>query len=482
MSTPGASFSLFKRGSLFSKILEWMLVPLLIIWPAAIGIAHLKVVSLANASFDRALGSDARALAEQIVWSQAQGRFILLADLRTILSDDEMSRVFFRIDDTKGQFTMGDANIPPMRVDPNADANQVSFRNATLSGKPVRVALLVRNVEGAPVRAVLQMAETLDKREGMSQEILTGVVIPQLLVVPLSIILIWLGLKAGLAPLERLRGQMAARGVDDMRPLDDREAPGEVAALIASFNELLTRIDRSNTAHKRFIANAAHQLRTPLAGIQTQTQLALRQHHPETDEATRAALERIAEGTAKSTHLITQLLMLARAEADSAETLKFETLDLELALGSVVAEAYSRAAAKAIDLGLEAPPEKISVRAHPTLFHEMLANLVDNAIRYTEAGGRVTVRFSDPAAPTIDVEDDGIGIPESERQVVFERFYRGGNTGESGTGIGLAIVKEIVVRHGGGIEVRTPATGKGTLIRIVFPAIPRTPPAVNPAP
>jgi len=459
-----------RRSSLFSKILEWMLVPLLVIWPAAIGIAHLKGVALANESFDRALGSDARALGEQIAWSPAMSRFTLLADLRTLLSDDELSRISFRLDDSDGQLALGDEQLPVMRVDIGNETSTVTFRNGNLRGKPVRIAMLIRTIEGAPTRAVLQIAETLERRESMSQEIVKGVVAPQLLVIPLSIVLIWLGLKTGLAPLERLRGQVAARALDDVRPLDAHEAPAEVAALIDAFNELLQRIDRSNTAHKRFIANAAHQLRTPLAGIQTQTELALRQHGDRTDDATRAALQRIADGTAKSTHLITQLLMLARAEADSNETIKFETVDLGAAIGAVIAEAYSRAAAKSIDLGLEAPAGKIPVQAHPLLFAEMLSNLVDNAIRYSEPGGRVTVRYSQPAAPVIDIEDDGRGIPESERQLVFERFYRGGHSAESGTGIGLAIVKEIVQRHNAEIEILTPSSGRGTLIRIRFPA------------
>ncbi len=458
-----------KRTTLFAKILEWMLVPLLVIWPASIGIAHLKGVALANESFDRTLASDARALAEQIVWTPDKSQYKLLADLRTILSDDETMRVSFRIDDSKGQFLMGDAQVPAVRVDAFSEPGVVTFRNGELRGKPVRIAMLIRNVDGAPERAVLQMTETLDKREAMSAEIVKGVVVPQILVIPLSIMLIWLGLKTGLAPLQRLRAQMATRKVDDVRPLDAADAPAEVGALIASFNELLVRIERSNSAHKRFIANAAHQLRTPLAGIQTQTELALRQHATETDDATRAALERIAAGTSKSTHLITQLLVLARAEADSNETLKFEAVDLSGALRSVIAEAYGSAAAKGIDLGLEAPAEKVTVQAHPMLFEEMLSNLVDNAIRYTGRGGSVTVRFSNPAAPTIDVEDDGIGIPENERAMVFERFYRGQNTGESGTGIGLAIVKEIVARHGASIVILVPASGKGTLMRVRFP-------------
>ncbi len=445
------------------------MVPMLIIWPAAIGIAHLKGVALSNESFDRTLASDARALAEQIVWSPGKGQFTLLADLRTILSDEETMRISFRIDNSKGQFILGDERVPAVRIDSAPESGAVSFRDGELGGRPVRIATLIRNVEGAPERAVLQMTETLDKREAMSTEIIKGVVVPQILVIPLSIMLIWLGLRNGLAPLRRLRAQMATRKVDDVRPLDAADAPAEVGALIASFNELLVRIERSNSAHKRFIANAAHQLRTPLAGIQTQTELALRQHATETDPATRAALERIAAGTAKSTHLITQLLILARAEADSNESLKFETVDLGSAIGSVIAEAYASAAAKGIDLGLEAPAEKISMRAHPMLFEEMLSNLVDNAIRYTGGGGRVTVRFSNPAAPTIDVEDDGIGIPEGERPMVFERFFRGGNTGETGTGIGLAIVKEIVTRHGASIVILTPNSGKGTLMRVRFP-------------
>jgi two-component system sensor histidine kinase TctE len=285
----------------------------------------------------------------------------------------------------------------------------------------------------------------------------------------LSVILVWLGLKSGMAPLEQLRRRVAARPAHDLSPLPPRDAPSEIAPLIAAFNELLMRIERSNLAQKRFIANAAHQLRTPLAGIRTQTELALRDDSP---ERIRDALERIASGSSKSTHLITQLLALARAEANTRESLALQAVDLVALAGEAVREAYGVAAAKHIDLGLEAPEHAVHVSGQPALLQEMLSNLIDNAIRYTPGDGQVTVRVINGRHAALEVEDSGIGIPDAERELVFERFYRGANQAEAGTGIGLAIVREIVDRHQATIRVMVSPERQGTCMRIDFPSRP----------
>jgi two-component system sensor histidine kinase TctE len=469
MNAPTASALPAVSASLFSKILEWMLMPLLIIWPTCMGITYLVAISLANQVSDRALASDARALSEQLIWQPDRKTFALLVDLRTILSDEEVANVTFRVDDENGRYHLGELNLPPARPEPNSANAAATFYNGKLRNVAVRVAQVPRTVEGAPTRAVLMMAETLDKRENIAREIVKGVILPQLLVIPLSVVLVWLGLKSGMSPLERIRQQVVSRNAQDLRPLEAQDAPAEVAPLVVAFNDLLMRIERSNVAQKRFIANAAHQLRTPLAGIRMQSELALRDSAP---GEVRQALERIAYGSSQSSHLIAQLLALARAEAGTGETLPFQILDLNGVAGEVVRETYSLAAAKNIDLGLEAPETPVEIDGHPPLLREMLVNLVDNAIRYTPAGGRITVRVKAGETPGLEIEDNGIGIPESERELVFERFYRVENHAEPGSGIGLAIVKEIVSRHRAAIEALVPAGGTGTLMRVTFPPLP----------
>ena len=292
-----------------------------------------------------------------------------------------------------------------------------------------------------------------------------GIVFPQLLVVPLMVFLMWLGLKRGTAPLERLRAQVKARDAGDVQPLQAPDAPEEVAPLINAINDLLARAEHEGAAQKRFIANAAHQLRTPLAGIKMQTELALRSVKP--DERT-DALNRIADGTARTAHLINQLLALARTEGAAANSLPMAKVDFGLIARDVVATAYPHASAKQMDLGFDAPSEPVMVHGHADLLRELVSNLVDNAIRYTPPNGRITVRVLDRGAPSLEVEDNGIGIPIAERALVFERFYRVIRGQEAGSGIGLAIVREIAVRHGATVTVTSPPDGIGSLFSVIF--------------
>ena len=334
----------------------------------------------------------------------------------------------------------------------------------------VRSATVVREINGSKAPVTLQIAETTERRRALAREITSGVMLPQLVLVPLTLLMLWVGLKRGLSPLKRLHDQVAERGANNILPLGAADAPRDVLPLINAFNQMLRRVAQNNSAQKRFIANAAHQLRTPLAGIRMQTELALRSTEP---NAMSAALQRIAAGSERSTHLINQLLTLARAETDAEGALRFERLDLVGLARTGIEDAFPLAAEKHIDIGFETDMETDGNAAHiygsPLLVKEMLANLIDNAIRYTPDGGHVTVRVNTQPARILEVEDNGVGIAEAERDLVFDRFYRAVGSKAPGTGIGLAIVKEIVTRHGAVIAALNPTSGQGTLMRVSFP-------------
>ena len=469
----GTPAPLSARGSLFSEMLDWMLAPFLLLWPLSVGLTYLIGISLANDAFDRGLASKTRALAEQAVWNQQQNSIKLIAELKTLLADDDTTSHFYRIDNAKGEFLLGDPELPAVPIEQLLDDGLVAFRTVDFHESTLRVAALRQKSaanSAAPTAPdagsiVVYMGESTEKRTALAREIMKGIVFPQMLVVPLMVFLMWLGLRRGTAPLERLRGQVMTREVGDVRPLQAPEAPEEVAPLINAFNELLARVEHEGAAQKRFIANAAHQLRTPLAGIKMQTELALRSVEP--DEKTEA-LNKIAAGTARTAHLINQLLALARTEGAAANSLPMSAVDFGSIARDVVASAYPLASNKQIDLGFDAPDELVIVQGHADLLRELVSNLVDNAIRYTPVNGRVTVRVFDHASPTLEVEDDGIGIPEAERELVFERFYRVIGGLEAGSGIGLAIVREIAVRHGASVSVITPQVGSGSLFRVTF--------------
>lgn len=459
-----------------------MLAPFLLLWPLSVGLTYLIGISLANDALDRSLASKTRALAEQMVWSKERNTAKLSADLTTLLADDDVDAHFYRIDSVSGEFMLGEPELPTLPVDQLLDNGLVSFRTVDFRESTLRIAALRREhgSSGSAAKDVSPMAmtktksvivyvaESTEKRTALAREIMKGILFPQLLVVPLMVILMWVGLRRGAAPLERLRAQVMARSAEDVRPLDAPDAPEEVAPLINAFNDLLARVEREGAAQKQFIANAAHQLRTPLAGIKLQTELALRS--VDADERA-AALNKIAGGTARTAHLISQLLVLARTEGATAESLPFAAVDFSLVARDVVAAAYPNASGKQIDLGFDAPDELVMINGHAYLLRELTSNLVDNAIRYTPLQGRITVRVL-PAAndhgPMLEVEDNGVGIAVPERELVFERFYRVIGAGESGSGIGLAIVREIANRHRATVSVHTPVAGVGCLFRVTF--------------
>jgi two-component system sensor histidine kinase TctE len=250
--------------------------------------------------------------------------------------------------------------------------------------------------------------------------------------------------------------------------------PVEVMPLIGALNRLLSRLNAAIESQQRFIANAAHQLRTPLAGLKTHAELARRQ--PSTVEL-KSLLDMIAGETERTSHLVNQLLTLARAEP--GETAGRQPVNLHEIIGRDVRTWVQRAVGKNIDLGFEL--EDAWVLGEPLLLRELFANLLDNALAYTQLGGRVTVRTAAREGETIlEVEDNGPGIPEAEREKVFERFYRIAATGGEGCGLGLSIVAEIAERHGGRVELTPPPGGRGTLMRAVFPRLAtETMPAVS---
>ncbi len=446
-----------------------MLAPFLLLWPLSVGLTYLIGISLANDALDRSLASKTRALAEQTVWSKEKNALRLTADLRTLLADDDADTHFYRIDSVSGEFLLGEPELPALPSDQLLDDGLVAFRTVDFRESTLRIAALRRMRAGGPgagsESVVVYVAESTEKRTALAREIMKGIVFPQLLVVPLMVFLMWLGLKRGAAPLEQLRAQVTMRSADDVRPLQAPDAPEEVAPLINAFNDLLARVEHEGAAQKRFIANAAHQLRTPLAGIKMQTELALRS--VDSDERT-AALNKIAAGTARTAHLISQLLVLARTEGAATDSLPFSAVDFGLIARDVVAAAYPNASTKRLDLGFDTPDASLIVLGHADLLRELVSNLVDNAIRYTPANGHITVRVLDRDGPILEVEDDGVGIAEAERELVFERFYRVIGGHEAGSGIGLAIVREIAVRHAATVSVTTPPGGVGSLFTVRF--------------
>ncbi len=463
------------QPSLFGEILDWMLAPLLLLWPLSIGFTFVIARSLADAPFDRALVDHANVVAQRVLPADGMPLSIDTKALRALLPTGQEATLFFQVMTADGELIAGDGDLPPPGLYDFPAPGVTKLRNDTHHGDEVRVAYTyVESPEDALTGSyplLVQIAETVGTRDALANEIIKGVIFPQFIILPIAVGLVWFGLSRGLSPLKSMQRAIRGRRPDDLSPIGTRGAPEEVLPLVDAFNDLLKRLNDKISSQKRFIADAAHQMKTPLAGLRTQAELALR----ETDPAQlRRSLEQIALSSQRTAHLISQLLSLTRME-NLRDATPMDELDLAPLCRTVVGDWVPQALEHGIDLGYESDDTPAPIAGQAILLRELLNNLIDNALRYTPRGGTVTVRLaSGPEGVVVEVEDNGPGIPEGERALVFERFYRVLGTRVDGSGLGLAIVREIAEQHGARIALLdggAPDAPHGTRVRIVFPAL-----------
>ena len=448
------------RRSLFGEILDWMLTPLLLLWPISLTLTWLVAQNIAGKPFDRALEYNVQALAKLIVVKNQHVHFTLGGPAHEILRADDKDLVFYQVMGTNGEFLSGERDVPMPTDEDKTFDEEVRLREDVIHGQLVRVAYTWVKVDVNGAGTVLvQVAETLEKRKTLATEIVKGTMVPQFVTLPLAVLLVWLALVRGIKPLAQLEKLIRARKSDDMSPLDDTEVPEEVAPLVSSMNDLLSRLKVSLTTQKRFLADAAHQLKTPLAGLRMQADLA--QRETDADEL-KKSLKHIGQSSIRATHTVNQLLALARAET-TGRSLAKQRVDMVHIISEVMADSVPRALDKKLDLGYDGPDaggQPSQIEGNLTLLKELVRNLLDNAIAYTPEKGQVTVRLMpDRLSGTLMllVEDSGPGIPESERELVFQPFYRALGTNVDGSGLGLAIVLEIANQHDAVISIEDAA-------------------------
>jgi two-component system, OmpR family, sensor histidine kinase TctE len=472
------------QRSLFGDILDWLLVPLLLLWPLSVVIIWVSAQAIANRPFDRELAETARTLARRVIVPAAgapRAQINLPEVSVAILRGEASDNFYFQILGTRGERVAGDGVLPVPDETPSADG-EVRLRDDELDGRAVRVAYLwvpaVAPSSADLTPPLVQVAETLDKRSQLATEIARGVMLSQFAILPLAVVLIWFALTRGLRPLDELQRRIRQRAIGDLSPIDESAAPEEVSPLVAAINDLLARLDRSIGVQKHFLADAAHQLKTPLAGLRMQAELAQREADGGDAKAVKRSLHQIARSSQQAAHMVNQLLAMARAE-DANEARRVTPFNLSAVATEVVHDFVPRALAKGLDLGFEGPGAKDAaaprVVGEAVLVRELIRNLVDNAVQYTPGGGTVTVRLlPDPygQVAVLQVEDNGPGIPEGERELVFQPFYRALGTEVDGSGLGLAIVREIAERHGGTVEIEAMnprAVSPGTRITVRLP-------------
>jgi two-component system sensor histidine kinase TctE len=456
-----------KDRSLRGHLLRLLLLPVAGILAVSSVAAYYLALEPATQAHDASLIDAGLALAERIRTSGGITTVDLPSAAEQVLRTDPYDKVYYAVRDPAGHVIAGDAGIPAPLEQRNTRATTM-FYDAEYRGEKVRAATYLAPCAGEICS--ITVAETTRKRDRLVRDILIGSVLPQALLAVLTLVIVWFGVARGLMPLHRLSEEIRKRSVRDLRPIGTAQTPEEARPLVGALNQLLVEVQESHRNQQRFLANAAHQLRTPLAGLQAHAELALAQPLP---AAARSQLEQVHSATVRTARLANQLLALARAESGGRVEPPAQ-VELKQLIEGAADEWVHRALERDLDLGFELKPT--GVHGDAFLLREALGNLVHNALEYLPSGGRITVRsgIRTPASPGaeprpfVEVEDDGPGIPAAERARVVERFYRVPGTVGTGSGLGLAIVREISTAHGATLDIGAGASGKGCRVEINF--------------
>ncbi len=464
--------------SLKRQLLLWLLLPQLLLWLVGGSLAYRIALSYAEKGVDQSLTQSVRSLARQV---KPVGSGLLIdfpKAAQAIIEEDPQDKVSYMVSSPPGQFVLGNAKLPEppaavvqlLQESTEPQLYQAMIDMPDSEARPLRIATLELpfGEAGSPQRMRVQVAKSLAVRERIARELVFDMLVPLLLLGAVLGVLVYAGIARGLLPLARLQDKLQARSSSDARsatpfsPIALQQAPQEVHSLAGAVNQLLAAVERSVSQEKRFINDAAHQLRTPLAGLQAQLDLALSERDP---KALQNRLQKVNAGMQRATHLMHQLLQLARSEAD----VPMQPLDAVQLARSIAQDAAPAALAADVDFGFEGPPDDapLMIQGNALLLREALTNLIDNAVRYAGRGATVTLRArKDTGSVILEVEDNGPGLPPEEIPKVFERFYRASDA-PGGAGLGLAIVQEIAQRHSGQAFVQT-AQPHGLCVQILL--------------
>ena len=444
-------------ASIRLRLLQWLIVPVLLLNLAGGALNYAIAWIPAQIAFDQSLADAATMLAARV--SERAGRLQL--DLpqasEYALRDDGLDRVYFSVRDSQGRLLAGDAEVPLRPARAAAPAT-----DAVINGEAVR--MVAQPVLAGQEQGMVVVAKTLRKRGQARAAILRGMLPLAALFTLASVGLVWFSVTNGLSPLNRVRAGIEARSADDLAPIASGEVPFEVKPVVHAFNSLLERVREVAQAQQDFLANVAHQLRTPLAGMRTQIELLAEQQC--TPQAA-SSLAMMQGSTERMIRQVNQLLSFARAEPGPLRKIHLEPLALDQLLEESIQHFVEQALRKDIDLGFDLKPTMVN--GDRFLLRDLVDNLVDNAIRYTPAMGTVTVScFPHLDGGMLTVEDSGPGIAPAKRSAVFKRFQRL-DSKTTGSGLGLAIVRDIANAHGASVAIDTPASGHGALFSVYFP-------------
>ena len=448
--------------SLRRQLLKGLLWPLAIILLTGSFFAYFFALNSAVNAYDLSLLNDALDISKQINVRDGKMTINLPPVASQMLQTNNQDRVSYAAWDESGQIFAGDPKF--QMADMLVSEESHLFQDVELNGEKHRAMLLHGKAEGHAY--YIAAAQTVHGRDHLTGEIFASILLPEALLAIVSIAAILLGVRRGLAPILFLRDEISSRSSNDLSPIEESTAPAELAPIIHGINELLGNLATSFASHRRFIADAAHQLRTPLAGLSGQIEVALK--NPPADD--KKLLLQLLTTTQRTTHLANQLLSLARLEHTEQFMYEVVTVDLQTVLLETAADFVSLGARKGIELDFDLLPCRVA--GSPLMLREMISNLLDNAVRYTPKRGRISVSMNIIAGNIcLSIEDNGAGVAEEELVKLGTPFHRLPSDQAEGCGLGLAIVREIVRLHGAEIFFERGTEGCGLQVRIRFPLL-----------
>lgn len=436
-----------------------MLPLFLLLW----AVVYYSGLYFINAAFDRSLIRRTYALADRVEVRRGKVQIDLPVAARELLAFDREDLLSHSITDPQGKVIEGMPDMPPMPGNKKLQTNHVVLYEGVKEGEKVRVAAFALSLKGTSAKGqvLIRVSETLTHRTALARRATLAIIVPMLLMTLAAGAAIAYGVGRGLDPVRRLRDQIIARSALDLRPIPLSGTPAELRPFLNEINSLLRRLAEAIEAQSRFVADAAHQLRTPIAGIRAQAEAALAHTHQDTH-----ALQRIAFAATGMGNLVQKLLMLARVDA-AQNTLHLSRLDSTEVIGDVSREWAPSLLAKEVEISFCAAEEAAWIMGDVQMLREMLSNLIDNAQRY---GGTQIVLSVQRAAQKViwRVMDNGPGIPEHQREEVFAPFHRLSDSID-GAGIGLTIVARIAHLHAAHIQLTSAEHGSGLTVQIEFP-------------
>ncbi len=451
--------------SLRASFSMWLGIPLLLAAGVLLFENYHNAHRSANAAHDNSLYASALAIADHVVVEGSALEVDLPYIALEMLSATGDDHVYYKVVGANSTFITGYKDLPePGRVDVPSENGETTFFDSEFRGQTIRVAKLDRSIyrQSRNFEFSVYVAETVGEREKLARELTTSFGSRFLLLIILLIAIAWFGTSRALRPLKKFEESLSRRSQHDLRPID-LEVPTEITVLVEAINSLMDRLQRSFSEIREFVDDASHQLRTPLASLKTQLELATNEPDP---EKLRVSLNELLVATSRTGRLAEQLLVHARAGGSQ----DFETIELGRLAESVTSSWVARALQENVDLGLDRCPGHLNVRGNQDLLQELLNNLIQNAIQYCPEGSEVTVRTSQSGSSAVlEVIDNGPGIPEPDREDALRRFRRLGPREQSGCGLGLAIAKDIAELHAGALQLSDRPDGVGLAVRLELP-------------